>query len=142
MHSSTSTRRHFLAQHGFGLGGLALAWLLDRDGLLADSVKPDLERRVFDLKPRPPAHLPQATAMISLFMQGGPSHMDLCDPKPELVKYHLQSYVGDIHYDNVAQSSNKLFAGPWKFSKHGECGMELSELLPGLGKVADGPTPL
>ena len=75
--------------------------------------------------------------MISMFMQGGPSHMDLCDPKPELVKNHLKTYTGDIHYDNVGQASTKLFAGPWKFSRHGECGMELSELLPALGQVAD-----
>ncbi|MAV34913.1 MAG: hypothetical protein CMJ59_05595 [Planctomycetaceae bacterium] len=137
MHSSTSTRRHFLGQQAFGLGGLALAWLSDRDALRAAPVKPDLQRRPFDLKPRSPAHTPQATAMISLFMQGGPSHMDLCDPKPELVRHHLQSYTGDIHYDNVGQASTKLFAGPWKFSRHGECGMELSELLPALGQVAD-----
>src|SRR5437868_13234093 len=44
---------------------------------------------------------------------------------------------GDIKYDNAAEASAKLFGSPWKFSKHGECGMELSELLPCLGEVAD-----
>src|SRR5437868_5172026 len=44
---------------------------------------------------------------------------------------------GDIKYDNAAEASAKLLASPWKFSKHGECGMELSELLPCLGEVAD-----
>jgi uncharacterized protein (DUF1501 family) len=72
-----------------------------------------------------------------MFMQGGPSHHDLFDPKPELQKRHLENFPGEIKYDNAAEASAKLFASPWKFSKHGQCGMELSELLPHLGGVAD-----
>jgi uncharacterized protein (DUF1501 family) len=75
--------------------------------------------------------------MISMFMQGGPSHHDLFDPKPELQKRHLENFPGEIKYDNAAEASAKLFASPWKFSKQGQCGMELSELLPHLGGVAD-----
>ena len=75
--------------------------------------------------------------MISMFMQGGPSHIDLFEPKPELTRRHLQSFTGDIKYDNAAEASAKLFASPWKFTPHGQCGMELSELLPNLGQVAD-----
>ena len=93
-----------------------------------------LERPTFDLKPRLAAAAPQATAMISMFMQGGPSHIDLFDPKPELTKRHLQTFPGDIKYDNAAEASAKLFGSPWKFAKHGQCGMELSELLPHLGR--------
>ena len=89
MDFSTSTRRHFLAQQAFGLGGQALASLVKQDELRAAPVKPLLQRRDFDPSRRPPVHRPQATAMISLFMQGGPSHMDLCDPKTEIVKHHL-----------------------------------------------------
>ena len=131
------TRRHFLTQRAFGLGGLALAWLLEQDGALAVPPKPALEPATFDLKPKAPALQPQAKAMISMFMQGGPSHIDLCDPKPELAKRHLQNFTGDIKYDNAAEASAKLFGSPWKFSKHGQCGMDLSELLPCLGEVAD-----
>lgn len=131
------TRRHFLTQQAFGLGGLALAWLLREDRALAVPAKPTLEPETFDLKPKAPAHPPQARAMISMFMQGGPSHIDLCDPKPELTKRHLQTYTGDIKYDNAAEASAKLFGSPWKFSKYGQCGMDLSELLPNLGLVAD-----
>ena len=131
------TRRHFLAQQAFGLSGLAFASLLKDDGLLAAPAKPDLQQRPFDLKPRQPAQAPQATAMISMFMQGGPSQMDLCDPKPELAKHHLQTFDGEIHFDNVIQKSRKLFAGPWKFAKYGECGMDFSELLPHHGRIAD-----
>ncbi len=82
----TSTRRHFLASQGMALGVLALAWLLDRDGLLAAPAKPTLERPVYDLAPKVPPAPPRARAMISLFMQGGPSHLDLFDPKPELTR--------------------------------------------------------
>ncbi len=131
------TRRHFLAQQAFGIGGLAFASLLKDDGLLAAPAKPDLQQRPFDLKPRQPTHEPQATAMISMFMQGGPSQMDLCDPKPELTKRHLQTFGGEVHFDNTVQKSRKLFAGPWKFRKYGECGMDFSELLPNHGRIAD-----
>lgn len=131
------TRRHVLEQQAFGLTGLALAWLLRADDLRAAPAKPALERPAYDLLPKPPAREPRATAMISMFMQGGPSHHDLFDPKPELAKRHLQEFPGEIKYDNAAEASAKLFASPWKFSRHGRCGMELSELVPCLGGVAD-----
>ena len=134
---SHDTRRHFLTQQAFGLGGLALTWLLQHEQALAVPSKPALEPVTFDLKPKAPTNPPQARAMISMFMQGGPSHIDLCDPKPELTKRHLQSFTGDIKYDNAAEASAKLFGSPWKFSKYGQCGMDLSELLPHLGQVAD-----
>jgi len=132
------SRRHFLQANGFGLGSLALASLLQKNGLLAAPVKPDLGPATeFDLLPKQ-AHAPgQAKAMISLFMMGGPSQMDLFDPKPMLTKYDGKNFPGEIKYDNLAQASSKVFGSPWKFEKHGECGMELSELLPHLGKVAD-----
>jgi hypothetical protein len=130
-------RRHFLQQQAFGLGGTALAWLMQQDGVRAAPAKPPLEPVVYDLQPKPSASPPQATAVISMFMQGGPSHIDLFDPKPEIEKRHLQNFPGDIKYDNAAEASAKLFASPWKFQKHGEVGMDLSELLPHLGSVAD-----
>jgi len=130
-------RRHFLTQNAFGLGGLALSWLLARDGYGNSPEKPDLERKSFDLKPKAPPREPQAKAMISMFMQGGPSQIDLFDPKPELTKRHMQTFTGDIKYDNAAEASSKLFGSPWKFEKRGACGMELSEIIPHLGEVAD-----
>jgi hypothetical protein len=131
------TRRHFLAHQGFGLGSLAVAWLLQHDAAHAEPGKPTLDRPTFDLRPKPPHREPQARAMISLFMQGGPSHLDLFDPKPQLQARHLTNFPGEIQYDNAAESSAKLFAGPWKFAPRGQCGMELGELLPCLAGVAD-----
>ena len=137
MAASHFSRRHFLSQQAFGLGGVALNWLLEQDRARAAPAKPGNERNSFDLQPRLSARQPQATAMISMFMQGGPSHLDLFDPKPELARRHLQNFTGDIKYDDTAGASTKLFASPWKFHKHGQCGMELSELVPHLGAVAD-----
>ena len=131
------SRRHFLQQQAFGLSGIALAWLMNEEGLLAAPPKPATQPLTYDLLPKPPSHPPQAKAMISMFMQGGPSHHDLFDPKPELQKRHMENFQGEIKYDNAAEASAKLFASPWKFSKQGQCGMELSELLPHLGGVAD-----
>lgn len=131
------SRRHFLQQQAFGLSSIALAWLMNEEGLLAAPPKPATQPLTYDLLPKPPSHPPQAKAMISMFMQGGPSHHDLFDPKPELQKRHMENFPGEIKYDNAAEASAKLFASPWKFSKHGQCGMELSELLPHLGGVAD-----
>jgi hypothetical protein len=114
-----------------------LAWLLKQEGLLAEPVKPPLEPLRFDTLPKPPHHEPRAQAMISLWMQGGPSHHDLFDPKPVLAKYDGQPFPGQIKYDNAAQASSKVFASPWTFAKHGESGIEFSELLPHTASVAD-----
>lgn len=138
MNSPIHSRRHFLHTSGFGLGSIALASLLKNDGLLAAPVKPIVDGPVrYDLLPKQPHFQPKAKAMISLFMMGGPSQMDLFDPKPMLTKYDGQKFPGEIKYDNLAEASSKVFGSPWKFSAHGQCGMELSELLPKLGAIAD-----
>jgi len=131
------SRRHFLTQQAFGIGGLGLAWLVQQDLANAAPPVPGKDREKYDLLPRPSAQPPQARAMISMFMQGGPSQIDLFDPKPELTRRHMQSYTGDIQIDSPAEATSKLFGSPWKFTAHGESGIELSELLPNLGSVAD-----
>jgi len=78
------SRRGFLANSGFGVGAVALAHLLRQEGLLADVPKKPGENLPLDLKTKAPHFAPKANAMISLFMHGGPSHVDLLDPKPEL----------------------------------------------------------
>ena len=117
-------RRHWLAQSAFGLSGIAGLWLQQRSD--AAPPKPALEPQVFDLTPKTATSPPRATAMISMFMQGGPSHIDMFDPKPELTRRHLQTYTGDIKYDNAGEASSKLFGSPWRFRQYGQCGMELS----------------
>jgi hypothetical protein len=130
------TRRHWVAQQSLGLGSLAFAWLQSQTAR-AEPPKPDLEAPSFDVTPKVPTATPQATAMISMFMQGGPSHIDMFDPKPELNRLHMKTYTGDIKYDNAGEASSKLFGCPWRFRKYGQCGMDLSELVTHLGSVAD-----
>ena len=131
------SRRQLLRDSTFGVGSVALACLLRDQRLLAEPTKPDLERQRYDLKPKPPHHPAKAKAMISLFMQGGPSHMDLLDPKPKLTELDGKAFPGTIKYDNAAQASSKVLGSPWKFAKRGKCGTEVSELLPHLAGVID-----
>jgi hypothetical protein len=132
------SRRHFLYSGAFGLAGLGLAHLLQQDGLLAQTpAKPDLEPKAYDLAPKPPHFAPKARAMISIFLVGGPSQIDLFDPKPRLRELDGQEFPGEVKYDNPAQASRKVLAPPWKFRRYGRSGLELSELLPHTGAVAD-----
>ena len=75
--------------------------------------------------------------MISMFMHGGPSHMDLMDPKPELTKYDGTEYSGDVQFSFVNRASKTLMGSPWKFGPRGQCGTEISELLPHLAEIVD-----
>ena len=137
MRDQCSSRRHFLAAQSLGLGSVALTWLLRQEGVLAETVRPELEKKSHDLLPKPAASEPKARAMISLFMQGGPSHIDLCDPKPVLNQLDGQKFPGDIKYDNAAEASLRVLGCPWRFRKYGDCGMDFSELLPHFGEIAD-----
>lgn len=133
---SALSRRAFLERNAFGIGAMALAWLLNQEQLRAAPASVTHEAHQ-DLKPRPTHFPPRANAMISLFMHGGPSHMDLMDPKPELSKLHGQDYSGEIQYSFVNRASKKLFGSPFKFEPRGQCGTEISELLPHLSEIVD-----
>src|SRR5947209_1764621 len=122
--SPCNSRRHFLSSSAFGLGGLGLAWLMKQDGLLAAPERPELEQKHYDLLPKKPHFQPTAKAMISMFMQGGPSQVDLFDPKPELTRYDGKDFPGEVKYDDAARASRKCLGSPWKFSKHGQSGLE------------------
>jgi hypothetical protein len=122
------TRRAFLARYAGGLGSLALAHLLAADGRAAPAADP--------LAPRAPHHTPRAKSVICLFQHGGPSQVDLFDPKPELTKRHGQPYPGNLEVHFHTQVG-KLLASPFKFAKCGRSGAELSELLPHTARVID-----
>ncbi|QDV25108.1 DUF1501 domain-containing protein [Aureliella helgolandensis] len=131
-----STRRHFLAESAMRSGPALLACLIAQRAQ-AEPKKPPIGRVGFDLKAKYPPLRASATAMISLFMQGGPSQVDLLDPKPLLNKLHLQKFPGKIKYDNAAEASSKVFGSPWKFKQYGEHGTDVSELLPHFATIAD-----
>lgn len=128
------SRRDFFSRIGNGLHGVALASLLGGGRLAATEAGP----RMYDLKVRPPHFAPKAKAVIQLFMNGGPSQVDLFDPKPALQKFAGSPPSRDIVSEiEFADQIGSVLPSPFKFSKHGQCGMELSELLPHLGEVAD-----
>jgi len=131
------TRRHFFRHAGFGLAPMAAAWLMQQENLPADRIKPNIHKQEASLDNRPTQSTPRATAMISLFMQGGPSQIDLVDPKPELNRLDGQKFPGTIKYDNAAQASSTVLGCPWKFRPCGESGTEISELLPNISEIAD-----
>ena len=131
------SRRSFLEQNALGFGTVALAHLLLADGLLAGpSHAPDSSRRGDDLLPKRPHFAPQAKSVIFLVQNGGPSQVDLFDPKPALQRAHGKRHTEDVdvfHRDE----RNRLMASPFKFERGGECGMEFSDLVPKLRSVAD-----
>ncbi len=121
------TRRDFLHATGFGIGGLALAYL--ETVAAAEPVPRDLRARR--------GHFPaRARAMVHFMQNGGPSQMDLFDPKPELQKRGGQSIPGSVEIYQKG-NSDKLLACPFPFRPRGQCGMELSDALPHLATVAD-----
>ena len=132
------SRRRFLFDSGGGIAGLALAHLLDREGLLAaESCRAPVEGNPFASKP---SHFsPRATSVISLFMSGGVSHVDTFDPKPALRKYAGEPLDGKVDGSIVVRQGfpGPLMPSPFSFQKHGESGIEVSELFPHLGKKVD-----
>ena len=127
---ATLNRRRFFATGASGLGTLALASLLQEAGSLAA-----------DLAPQRTHFAPKAKRCIYLFMEGGPSQMDLFDAKPKLNELDGQpmpeSILREIKFAFIQKDSARLMGSPRTFRRHGECGMELSDLLPHLSSCVD-----
>src|SRR5690348_4887182 len=133
----TVTRRHFFRDCQVGLGSLALASLLSRESLRAAPARGPSDQ---PLAPRGLHHPARARNVIFLFMAGGPSQLELFDYKPK-----LQEMDGQVIPDEYIKGKRfaflkgkpKLVGTRRKFTKHGDCGMELGETLPHLGTIAD-----
>ena len=127
------TRRGFFRQAGGGVEAAALAYLMGRDATAAVA-------RENPLAPRPSHFAPHATNVIFLLMAGGPSQLDLYDPKPELKKWHgnplPESMTKDLQLAFVKPSA-KVLASPRTFRKYGQSGVEFSDYIPHIGKHAD-----
>ncbi len=130
-------RRQWLTQSGVGFGALALQGLLSREELSATDPLPNNAAR--SLVARPPQFAPRAKAVIFLFMYGGPSHVDLFDPKPTLTRLHGQPLPVWKNEDAFMgnKTKNVAMASPYRFSKHGESGIEIAETYPCLARHAD-----
>ncbi len=124
------SRRSFLRDCAGGIGTIALANLLAQEGRTAE----------LPLMARKPHFAPKAKNVIFLFMEGAPSQMDLFDPKPELRKWHGKPLPPELTKDlklAFIKPTAKVLGSPFEFQRYGQCGMELSTLLPGLGSIAD-----
>ncbi len=120
-----SSRREFLFKAGGGFGALALAYLLQRDQARADNPRPHFAAR--------------ATSVIFLFMEGGPSHLDTFDPKPELTRRHgqrLPARFGNV-VTPMGTGGNALLASRRTFRRAGRSGLPISDWLPHLSTCAD-----
>jgi uncharacterized protein (DUF1501 family) len=130
------TRRWFFRQCGVGLGSMALASLLDNRQAMA-ATTPQIAN---PLAPKQPPSLGKAKRVIYLFMAGAPSQLDLFDYKPALAKYNGKPVPQDVVMGQkyaFIKPDAALYATEFKFAKHGQCGAELSEALPGLAEVVD-----
>ena len=126
------TRREWLNQTGAGFGSLALASLLSREGQATDRSSNPLAASA--------SHYPaRIRSVIFLFMYGGPSHIDLFDPKPTLARYDGQP-IPVFKQDDVFMSGktkNIAMKSPYRFARHGQSGIEISEKYPELARHAD-----
>ncbi|MDX1925328.1 MAG: DUF1501 domain-containing protein, partial [Pirellulaceae bacterium] len=126
----TITRRRFAHSLGVGLGGslgsIALASLLAAE----DKSSP--------LAPKPGHLAAKAKNVIFLMMEGGPSHIDTFDPKPELAKLHLKEFTRDGKQKSAMESGKRYYVqSPFRFRKHGQSGADMADNWSHLAKVAD-----
>jgi hypothetical protein len=133
------TRRQFLNTTAGGIGGLALASLLKKDGAVAEAASVDSVGN--PLAPKPPHHDAKAKACIFIFMAGAPSQLDLFDPKPKLHELDGQplpdSMMENVRFAFIEKETAVLKASQRTFSRFGQCGTEFSDLLPNIGSCAD-----
>jgi Protein of unknown function (DUF1501) len=133
------SRRGFFHSVSGGIYGAALTYLLGRDLSVGSSLSAaEGDARFLDLRPRAPHFAAKARSVIHLFMNGGPSQMDLFDPKPMLDKRHGSSYFDKIPGEvENPQSAGKLMRSPFSFARHGQCGMWVSHVMPHLARQVD-----
>src|SRR3979409_1932916 len=125
-------RREFLWRFGGGLGGIAMASLLGRQGLLAESAPP---RPEFNGGLH---HRAKARRVVQLFMSGAASQCDTFDYKPKLIERNGQKFDPGGKVELFQSSPGAVMASPWDWKPRGQCGKWISELLPNLGSCGAG----
>lgn len=131
------TRREMLWRTGGGIGGLALAHLLNADGLLAATPSASTTEAPSPLLPKRPHYKPKAKAIINLFMMGGVSHVDTFDYKGELQKRHGEP-CPDLNVEELFnKQAGALMKSPFEFKRYGESGKMVSSLFEHVGGCVD-----
>ena len=129
--STAVNRRTLLQASGMGFGACALNWMLHQEA--AGVAAP----QALNLKPRKPHFPARAKSVVMLLQNGGPSQMDLFDPKPALAAGAGRVYREKVEMFQPGSEQNQLLASPWTFSQHGQSGMFFSNALPHMPRVAD-----
>ncbi|MBB74898.1 MAG: hypothetical protein CMJ75_10335 [Planctomycetaceae bacterium] len=129
--STAVNRRTLLQASGMGFGACALNWMLHQDAAVAAAPQ------ALNLKPRKPHFPARAKSVVMLLQNGGPSQMDLFDPKPALAAGAGRVYREKVEMFQPGSEQNQLLASPWTFSQHGQSGMFFSNALPQMPRVAD-----
>lgn len=143
MPSQLLDRRRLLQDFGTGLGGIALAALLGRDGLLRaaeEEAKTPIRPAIDPARPfaaRAPHFTPRAKNVLMIFCSGACSHLDTFDYKPELIKRHGEPLPGNEKLITFQGENGAVTKSPWQFRPRGECGKYVSDLLPQLGGLVD-----
>jgi len=138
--TNSLSRRGFFHYVSSGIHGAALFYLLARDfsSGTARGAADGENKPLLDLRPRPPHFPAKAKSIIHLFMNGGPSQMDLFDPKPMLDKHHGSPYFHKIPGEvENPQSAGALMRSPFRFAKQGQSAMWVSDALPHLARQVD-----
>jgi hypothetical protein len=130
-HWNVRSRREFFTQAGSGLAALALGALAADEAKAAGKGDP--------MAPKPPHHQPKAKSVIWLFMEGGPSHIDLFDPKPALEKLNGKPMPESFGRPITAMgtANNTLMASPRKWKQHGQSGLWVSDWYPHIAQHVD-----
>ena len=129
-----TSRRDFFSSVVDGLHGAALATLLGSDLFASDAPA----SHIFDLTPKAPQFPAKAKSVIHLFMNGGPSQVDLFDPKPALKRLAGTAPSRELSFAiSNGKDAGSLFPSPFEFKRAGKCGMEISDALPHLSECAD-----
>ena len=147
-HETPATRRDFLARSGGGFGALAMAYLLSGQPLRAEDAGRVLERVGGKPKPSPlmsslaarvPHYAPRAKSVIFLFMEGGPSHIDLFDPKPAIRKYAGKPLPASFQpvITAMGEYNAPMFPDKRTWKQHGRGGLWMSDWIPHHAEIAD-----
>lgn len=124
------TRRQALQETAVGFGGLALS------SMMAWGANNTREKQLYNLAVKQPHFAPKAKNVIFIYVGGGPSTIDMYDPKQMLRKYDGKPAPFEIK-GRALNGSQQIMASPWEFTKCGQSGREISNLLPHFQKVVD-----
>ncbi len=140
-HQILQRRREFLATSANGIGALALGAMLTEDGIISRASAAQAAGNADPLFPKEPHFPAKAKNCIFIFLEGGPSQMDLYDPKPKLNELHGQplpeSMTKNVRFAFIKKETARLMGSKRVFKKHGQCGMDFSDYLPHMASCAD-----